>query len=707
MALQNFIAKSLPRISAVWLNLVDKIKVTYDQTTAEAAQSVTPTNTGYYPGNILRYGADPTGVADSTTAIQNASKVSQDVYYPPGTYKVTDMITLTISQQRHHGEGVNSVVSVASTFNLARQGVYKWTQSAYPNGAFQNAPQFENLHITCDQSGVSAAGTRANLVQYPAALFMRNGPRLKVTNCLIEQFIIGIDVQGFCAGMVLDTVYLCCYTLGLVIDGNGDTIEMNYLHCIPYDTWTTNQKNIYFDGGNTNIVTGRNDGMDLTNCLFLGTCVAINSFTGTGVNYPGTFAGAGWLTGKTGNALITNTGFDTAAQIISAAVGSTFTLNNCYYSNGAVGNVTWLQITAGTIVINGGFAQSTPVPTVPFITLNNASGSLAQLNLSAGFTFNSPAATGTLISLTGATLSLVSITECNFLVTNAANGPLVTSVGANIRLTFTGNQYGASSFTGNIALSIDTDNTHIVQGNAFNGWNIACPPGTAIASASQTVANPGVFTTLAQTWSAGQQVYITTGTPGGFSLNTVYFVIAANLTATTASLSATFGGAGIQCTSSAACNLVPVNVTNFTKAVISGNSNRGTLNFNNASTQVLNGNAGSGTVAAASTVFLGPGGYANAVASVNTFQVPKAGNVTGFQIKANSGAGVGFTFTYTVFLNGAATAMTGQLTGAPSVLNVTTNPFAVIVGDRLELQLVTLAGAAATNHTFSILYEPA
>jgi hypothetical protein len=44
----------------------------YPQTAAEIAAGVTPVNEAYEFGNILRYGADPTGVADSTTAINNA-----------------------------------------------------------------------------------------------------------------------------------------------------------------------------------------------------------------------------------------------------------------------------------------------------------------------------------------------------------------------------------------------------------------------------------------------------------------------------------------------------------------------------------------------------------------------------------------------------------------------------------------------------------
>jgi hypothetical protein len=329
------------------------------------------------------------------------------------------------------------------------------------------------------------------------------------------------------------------------------------------------------------------------------------------------------------------------------------------------------------------------------------------LNLGGGFTFNSPAGTGTLISLTGTTLSLVSITNCNFLVTDGVNGPLVTSVGANVRLTFSGNQFGATSRTGNLALSIDTDNTHVIQGNALNGWNIAVPPGTPVASASQTVANPGVFTTAAQTFVAGLQGYLTGTAPGGFSLNTVYYVIAAGLTATTMQLSATPGGAGIQCTSSAACSFVPINVTTFTSASIGNNTNRGTLNFNNTNVQPLSGVNGSSTVAAAATVFLGPGGFQAGAANVNAWQMPKAGYITGFQVKGTTGPGVGQTFTATVYKNGAATTMSGSCTGAAGNIVVTGPPFSVAINDNIELQMVTSAGANAGNFKFSVVYEPA
>jgi hypothetical protein len=73
------------------------LSVPYVQTAAEIAAGVTPTNYAYLPGDVRRYGADPTGVADSTSAITNALAVhaGNSVHAPAGTYKCTSPITIT------------------------------------------------------------------------------------------------------------------------------------------------------------------------------------------------------------------------------------------------------------------------------------------------------------------------------------------------------------------------------------------------------------------------------------------------------------------------------------------------------------------------------------------------------------------------------------------------------------------------------------
>jgi hypothetical protein len=87
----------------------------WPQTAAESAAGVTPTNYLYPPGNVLRYGADATGSADSTTAIQNAINVAEvqqsitgpsaTVYIPVGTFLVSSTLRVNTSNVRIRGAG--------------------------------------------------------------------------------------------------------------------------------------------------------------------------------------------------------------------------------------------------------------------------------------------------------------------------------------------------------------------------------------------------------------------------------------------------------------------------------------------------------------------------------------------------------------------------------------------------------------------------
>lgn len=103
-------------------------------------------------------------------------------------------------------------------------------------------------------------------------------------------------------------------------------------------------------------------------------------------------------------------------------------------------------------------------------------------------------------------------------------------------------------------------------GNVWVVFNTQASVG--IASASQTVATPGVFTTTTQAFTAGTPVFLTGIAPGGFSLNTAYYVIATGLTTTACELSATSAGTGIQCTASAACVINPIQPATATNSLL-------------------------------------------------------------------------------------------------------------------------------------------
>jgi len=67
----------------------------YPQTAAEIAAGVTPTNYLYPPGNVLRYGADPSAVSDSSSAVNSdikaalASGGTGYIYVPGGTFLIS------------------------------------------------------------------------------------------------------------------------------------------------------------------------------------------------------------------------------------------------------------------------------------------------------------------------------------------------------------------------------------------------------------------------------------------------------------------------------------------------------------------------------------------------------------------------------------------------------------------------------------------
>lgn len=69
---------------------LSSLLVKYDVTAAETAALVVPTNYYYPPGNVLRYGADPTGVADSRASFQKAidGNPLREVIIPFGTYNL-------------------------------------------------------------------------------------------------------------------------------------------------------------------------------------------------------------------------------------------------------------------------------------------------------------------------------------------------------------------------------------------------------------------------------------------------------------------------------------------------------------------------------------------------------------------------------------------------------------------------------------------
>jgi hypothetical protein len=91
----------------------------YIVTPAEVAAGANPTRLGFAISNILRYGGDPTGVADSTTAATNCHKLGTVCYYPTGTYKISSGIPIPCGGIVGDGPALSIISSTAAgTANL-------------------------------------------------------------------------------------------------------------------------------------------------------------------------------------------------------------------------------------------------------------------------------------------------------------------------------------------------------------------------------------------------------------------------------------------------------------------------------------------------------------------------------------------------------------------------------------------------------------
>jgi hypothetical protein len=78
------------------------------------------------PINVLDYGADPSGSADSTTAIQNAiNSGASDIYVPEGTYLVSN-IQIKNTVQKFTGAGASSVGTYFTHKTGSTGSVFSW-----------------------------------------------------------------------------------------------------------------------------------------------------------------------------------------------------------------------------------------------------------------------------------------------------------------------------------------------------------------------------------------------------------------------------------------------------------------------------------------------------------------------------------------------------------------------------------------------------
>jgi hypothetical protein len=151
--------------------------------------------------NVLDYGADPTGVADSTLAIQTAvdraeprpsNGVSSTVYLPAGIYKLTDTIYIN-KDIRFVGDGGDATI-----FNLTVSSAKPAIRLEPSSGGYIWFAELSGFRINCKSGSVAGDGILVTSTA-PSAISQST-----IHDVQIRDFRDGITL----AGIVSNEVYI-------------------------------------------------------------------------------------------------------------------------------------------------------------------------------------------------------------------------------------------------------------------------------------------------------------------------------------------------------------------------------------------------------------------------------------------------------------------------------------------------------------------
>lgn len=316
--------------------------------------------------NVVDYGADATGVADSTTAIRNTITAagSNPVYLPAGTFKITDQITLNSGQTMSCAGRTQTKLYVPATFNLGATAVVNL-----------GAPGSDKIPGSILDCGVSfyqppSATSRSDIIAYPPAIYAGGGfkisqgrfqiDRVRVSGgskCLVAtgdnggSYIGRLECGGFSTDGMID------------IDGSADFVHVDSIECWPYDfSATAAMLNIYTDQSTVCAKIGRVDGLSIDKLATYAASVKFTSnaanglamnvtnmqLDGDGANLSN--AGAAL---QIGNLYTTKTASSATTSGFIAISGGTTTISNVNIIDGNVQQ--GVVVTGGTIQINGGY----------------------------------------------------------------------------------------------------------------------------------------------------------------------------------------------------------------------------------------------------------------------------------------------------------------------------------------------------------------
>ena len=499
--------------------------------------------------NVLDFGADPTGVADSAPAINAAIGRAKAVRMPTGIYHVRSAIN-ALPGCHLFGDGRGKTcLTVSDDFDPAAIGVIVMT------GSEDQSPILEDFSIQCVQP--SDQGTRANFktlanggtaslggtgVMYPPVMFCNapSGCRFKIKGITVYVAWDGIKATTNVAPWIED-VEMGALNCGLYIGQARD-----FCHVRGYHFWSFGMNastalftGVYQDGNTFAARFGETGGLNGGNvsdfCSFQGrlliadpvqTWMHFANLMMDGNNATLEVSGAAWLQ-----------------------------ISNLYLTgapSGANPSLAQLNVPGGRVYVSNLYANAfnTPVVNVAGGVLRIVGGRITQATPSASSVLASSGSVG--------------ITGCGFSQNTGAGAwtaPVISITGTAVAR-FQNNTFEQPSVgdVGAIVLASDNAN-HAVLNNAFNGWGFT-PPGTL-----------GLYQT-------GPEFYGKTVHAGSFSVTNAGTAFGAGSAAATATVNMT-----MQTTGQKTINLLANNVIHWAFGSFGGADDWLLVRFNDTGVQ--------------------------------------------------------------------------------------------------------------------------
>lgn len=391
------------------------------------------------------FGMKCDGEGDDTTALQAALSSGRNVHLPSGVCLVTNAEVINAKSQVVEGEGRDkTIIEIPPKFDQSAAGVFVAKSG-------EVGPTFRDFGIRFVQPNTSS---RSALVNYPVALYLQNTPRFTIQNMRISGAINGVDMRGNSGGAFIDTLELSAFGTGINIDGSLDTVRIHNLHAWPFNT-TADQRRIYNDGEAIGILSGRCDGLDLSDVVFINNGAQIKLVKSA----KGTTFGYG-----------TNLDFDTHGGLVMQA--GRFSISSSFFSVGDADNQA-IKLTGGDLTIVGSRFESSVPTRQPFIEVNGPgyvpNGSHLQITGSTIATSGDMPVV--LVGTSSPPGNTVILSNNQFeLQRNSSQSHSVVSVIQGGNLTMIGNRVSDHGSGKGDFVTFEQDGAHVVAFNALSGW---------------------------------------------------------------------------------------------------------------------------------------------------------------------------------------------------------------------------------------------